>query len=150
MPKRNRTLAREISLQALFQQDLTGSKKEDLDDLLSEAAEEERGYARSLVTGVLENKQELDSRISEVTANWKLERIAAVDRAVLRLGLYELLEMAEVPPKVVINESVELAKKFSTEKSGAFVNGVLDRIYQTMAVGREPSPGEKNNHDSET
>ena len=149
MPKRNRTLAREISLQALFQQDLTDSKKEDLDDLLSEAAEEERGYARSLVSGVLENKQELDSRISEVTANWKLERIAAVDRAVLRLGLYELLEMAEVPPKVVINESVELAKKFSTEKSGAFVNGVLDKIYQTMSAGRGPSPGEENNHDSE-
>ena len=149
MPKRNSTLAREISLQALFQQDLTDSKKEDLDDLLSEAAEEERGYARSLVIGVLENKQELDSRISEVTANWKLERIAAVDRAVLRLGLYELLEMAEVPPKVVINESVELAKKFSTEKSGAFVNGVLDKIYQTMSAGRGPSPGEENNHDSE-
>ena len=149
MPKRNRTLAREISLQALFQQDLTDSKKEDLDDLLSEAAEEERGYARSLVIGVLENKQELDSRISEVTANWKLERIAAVDRAVLRLGLYELLEMAEVPPKVVINESVELAKKFSTEKSGAFVNGVLDKIYQTMSAGRGPSPGEENTHDSE-
>ena len=149
MPKRNRTLAREISLQALFQQDLTDSKKEDLDDLLSEAAEEERGYARSLVIGVLENKQELDSRISEVTANWKLERIAAVDRAILRLGLYELLEMAEVPPKVVINESVELAKKFSTEKSGAFVNGVLDKIYQTMSAGRGPSPGEENNHDSE-
>ena len=149
MPKRNRTLAREISLQALFQQDLTDSKKEDLDDLLSEAAEAARGYARSLVIGVLENTQELDSRISEVTANWKLERIAAVDRAVLRLGLYELLEMAEVPPKVVINESVELAKKFSTEKSGAFVNGVLDKIYQTMSAGRGPSPGEENNHDSE-
>ena len=149
MPRRNRTIAREISLQALFQQDLTDSKKEDLDDLLAEAAEGERGYARALVTGVLENKPELDSRISEVTANWKLERIAAVDRAILRLGLYELLEMAEVPPKVVINESVELAKKFSTEKSGAFVNGVLDKIYQTMATGRGPSPGEENNHDSE-
>ena len=149
MPKRNRTIAREISLQALFQQDLTDSKKEDLDGLLAEAAKGERGYARALVTGVLENKQELDSRISEVTANWKLERIAAVDRAILRLGLYELLEMAEVPPKVVINESVELAKKFSTEKSGAFVNGVLDRIYQTMSAGRESSSGKENNHDSE-
>ncbi len=84
-----------------------------------------------------------------MTDNWKLERIAAVDRAILRLGLYELLEMAEVPPKVVINESVELAKKFSTEKSGAFVNGVLDRIYQTMSAERKSSPGEENNHDSE-
>ena len=149
MPKRNRTIAREISLQALFQQDLTDSKKEDLDDLLAEAAEGERDYARALVTGVLENKQELDSRITEVTDNWKLERIAAVDRAILRLGLYELLEMAEVPPKVVINESVELAKKFSTEKSGAFVNGVLDKIYQTMSAGRKSSPEEENNHDSE-
>ena len=149
MPKRNRTIAREISLQALFQKDLTDSKKEDLDDLLAEAAEGERDYARALVIGVMENKQELDSRITEVTDNWKLERIAAVDRAILRLGLYELLEMAEVPPKVVINESVELAKKFSTEKSGAFVNGVLDRIYQTMSAGRKSSPGEENNHDSE-
>jgi N utilization substance protein B len=149
MPKRNRTIAREISLQALFQQDLTDSKKEDLDDLLAEAAEGERDYARALVTGVLENKQELDSRITEVTDNWKLERIAAVDRAILRLGLYELLEMSEVPPKVVINESVELAKKFSTEKSGAFVNGVLDKIYQTMSAGRKSSPEEENNHDSE-
>ena len=149
MPKRNRTIAREIALQALFQQDLTGSKKEDLNELLAEAAEGERDYARALVIGVLENKQELDSRITEVTDNWKLERIAAVDRAVLRLGLYELLEMAEVPPKVAINESVELAKKFSTEKSGAFVNGVLDRIYQTMSSGRKSSPGEENNHDSE-
>jgi len=149
MPKRNRTIAREISLQALFQQDLTDSKKEDLDDLLAETAEGERDYARALVTGVLENKQELDSRITEVTDNWKLERIAAVDRAILRLGLYELLEMSEVPPKVVINESVELAKKFSTEKSGAFVNGVLDKIYQTMSAGRKSSPEEENNHDSE-
>lgn len=149
MPRRNRTIAREISLQALFQQDLTDSKKEDLDDLLAEAAEGERDYARALVTGVLENKQELDSRITEVTDNWKLERIAAVDRAILRLGLYELLEMSEVPPKVVINESVELAKKFSTEKSGAFVNGVLDKIYQTMSAGRKSSPEEENNHDSE-
>ena len=149
MPKRNRTIAREFSLQALFQQDLTDSKKEDLDDLLAEAAEGERDYARALVIGVLENKQELDSRITEVTDNWKLERIAAVDRAILRLGLYELLEMAEVPPKVVINEAVELAKKFSTEKSGAFVNGVLDKIYQTMSAGRESSPGKENNHDSE-
>ena len=134
MPKRNRTIAREISLQALFQQDLTDSKKEDLDDLLAEAAEGERDYARALVIGVLENKQELDSRITEVTDNWKLERIAAVDRAILRLGLYELLEMAEVPPKVVINESVELAKKFSTEKSGAFVNGVLDAVARQRGI----------------
>ena len=85
----------------------------------------------------------------EVTNNWKLDRIAAVDRAILRLGLYELLEMDEVPPKVVINESVELAKKFSTAKSGSFVNGVLDRIYQDLSAKPGSSPGEEISRNSE-
>jgi transcription antitermination factor NusB len=145
MAKRNRTIARENALQALFQQDLTGDPEEELNELLSGVAKEEREYARALVKGVLGNKQELDSRIIEATDNWKLDRIAAVDRAVLRLGLYELLEMTEVPPKVVINESVELAKKFSTAKSGAFVNGVLDRIYQALSS----SPGKETKPNSE-
>jgi len=149
MAKRNRTIAREISLQALFQRDLAGDNKEELDAILAEAAEEEREYARALVIGVTENREELDARIIEATENWKLERIATVDRAVLRLGLYEVLEMSEVPPKVVINESVELAKKFSTEKSGAFVNGVLDRIYQAMSAGGKTPPGEETNQGTE-
>ena len=151
MPKRNRTLAREIALQALFQQDLAGDDPQKIAELLAEATEDsrEREYARSLALGVLENRQELDRRIVEVTNNWKLDRIAAVDRAILRLGLYELLEMDEVPPKVVINESVELAKKFSTAKSGSFVNGVLDRIYQDLSAEPGNSPGEEINRDSE-
>ena len=151
MPKRNRTLAREIALQALFQQDLAGDDPQKIAELLAEATEDsrEREYARSLALGVLENRQELDRRIVEVTNNWKLDRIAAVDRAILRLGLYELLEMDEVPPKVVINESVELAKKFSTAKSGSFVNGVLDRIYQDLSAKPGSSPGEEISRNSE-
>ena len=151
MPKRNRTLAREIALQALFQQDLAGDDPQKISELLAEATEDsrEREYARSLALGVLENRQELDRRIVEVTDNWKLDRIAAVDRAILRLGLYELLEMDEVPPKVVINESVELAKKFSTAKSGSFVNGVLDRIYQDLSAKPGSSPGEEISRNSE-
>ena len=151
MPKRNRTLAREIALQALFQQDLAGDDPQKITELLAEATEDsrEREYARSLALGVLENRQELDRRIVEVTNNWKLDRIAAVDRAILRLGLYELLEMDEVPPKVVINESVELAKKFSTAKSGSFVNGVLDRIYQDLSAKPGSSPGEEISRNSE-
>ena len=151
MPKRNRTLAREIALQALFQQDLAGDDPQKIAELLAEATEDsrEREYARSLALGVLENRQELDRRIVEVTNNWKLDRIAAVDRAILRLGLYELLKMDEVPPKVVINESVELAKKFSTAKSGSFVNGVLDRIYQDLSAEPGSSPGEEINRNSE-
>lgn len=151
MPERNRTLAREIALQALFQQDLAGNDPQEIDALLAETTESsrERGYARALVLGVLENRRELDRRIIEVTDNWKLDRIAAVDRAVLRLGLYELLEMSEVPPKVVINESVELAKKFSTARSGAFVNGVLDKIYQDLPSRSGSPPGEEINRNSE-
>ena len=151
MPKRNRTLAREIALQALFQQDLAGDDPQKIAELLAEATEDsrEREYARSLALGVLENRQDLDRRIVEVTNNWKLDRIAAVDRAILRLGLYELLEMDEVPPKVVINESVELAKKFSTAKSGSFVNGVLDRIYQDLSAKPGSSPGEEISRNSE-
>ena len=151
MPKRNRTLAREIALQALFQQDLAGDDPQKIAELLAEATEDsrEREYARSLALGVLENRQELDRRIVEVTNNWKLDRIAAVDRAILRLWLYELLEMDEVPPKVVINESVELAKKFSTAKSGSFVNGVLDRIYQDLSAEPGSSQGEEISRNSE-
>ena len=151
MPKRNRTLAREIALQALFQQDLAGDDPQKISELLAKVTEDsrEREYARSLALGVLENRQDLDRRIVEVTNNWKLDRIAAVDRAILRLGLYELLEMDEVPPKVVINESVELAKKFSTAKSGSFVNGVLDRIYQDLSAKPGSSPGEEISRNSE-
>ena len=151
MPKRNRTLAREIALQALFQQDLAGDDPQKIAELLAEATEDsrEREYARSLALGVLENRQALDRRIVEVTNNWKLDRIAAVDRAILRLGLYELLKMDEGPPKVVINESVELAKKFSTAKSGSFVNGVLDRIYQDLSAKPGSSQGEEISRHSE-
>ena len=90
-----------------------------------------------LILGTLKNIRELDERIIEVTDNWKLERIAAVDRAALRQGLYELLEIPGVPPKVVINETVELAKTFSTSKSGGFVNGVLDKLYQNLLATSE-------------
>ncbi len=147
MPKRNRTIAREIALQTLYQQDLAGNNSRkmwlyrdwEIRAILEQTTDNHkvRDYARMLILGTLKNIRELDERISEVTDNWKLERIAAVDRAALRQGLYELLEVAEVPPKVVINETVELAKTFSTAKSGAFVNGVLDKLYQNLLATSE-------------
>lgn len=147
MPKRNRTLARELSLQTLYQQDLAGNNSQklwlyrqwEIGAILSEATDNRkvRDYARMLILGTLKNIRELDERIIEVTDNWKLERIAAVDRAALRQGLYELLEIPGVPPKVVINETVELAKTFSTSKSGGFVNGVLDKLYQNLLATSE-------------
>ncbi|MBK6684798.1 MAG: transcription antitermination factor NusB [Deltaproteobacteria bacterium] len=90
---------------------------------------EARGYAERLARGVIHHREELDQVLQKISQNWRLERMALVDRNLLRLGAYELLhESAEVPRKVAINEAVELAKLFGTEGSSAFVNGILDRI----------------------
>jgi N utilization substance protein B len=88
-----------------------------------------------LVEGVVANQEELDKLIRQHSEHWRLERMAAVDRNLLRLALYELLHVPEVPAKVVINEAVELAKKYGSEESGSFINGILDRVRQE--VGRE-------------
>jgi N utilization substance protein B len=88
-----------------------------------------------LVDGVSAHQEELDSLIARYSEHWRLERMVAVDRSLLRLSTYELLYQPEIPPKVVLNEAVELAKRYGTEESGAFVNAILDRIRQAM--GRE-------------
>jgi 3',5'-nucleoside bisphosphate phosphatase len=135
---RKRTQAREIALKALYQHDLR--KKADreaiatVDDFEPFIAEESddpevRGYARLLLDGALAAMDELDRRIAAAALHWKLNRIAPIDRCILRIALFEILESGDVPPKVAINEAIELAKKFSTEQSGSFVNGILDRIW---------------------
>lgn len=87
-----------------------------------------KGYSREMVERVLERKEELDGHLAKLSKNWTLDRMTALDRNVLRLGAYELLYQPETPVKVVINEAVELAKKYSTTQSGKFVNGVLDAL----------------------
>jgi transcription antitermination factor NusB len=139
---RKRTRAREIALQALYQHDVGGKRSGkpaagtcDVEPFIETATgdPEVRQYARRLADGVIASCSELDEKITAVAKNWKLNRIAPVDRCILRLALFEMLEMDEVPPKVAINEAIDLAKKFSTEQSGAFVNGILDRIYNDAA-----------------
>lgn len=132
---RSRTRARELALQFLFQVDVQGGEyREALEPFLDEAlvgkpgGADARAYAVRLVDGVLEHRAEIDGLIRDAARNWGLERMAGVDRTVLRLGCYELLHEADVPVKVSLNEAIELAKRFSTESSGAFVNGILDRI----------------------
>jgi len=83
-----------------------------------------------LYHGISEKLAELDERIQKTAANWELGRMACIDRALLRLGTFELLYRPDVPPKVTISEAIELAKKYSTEKSSGFVNGILDKIFQ--------------------
>jgi N utilization substance protein B len=130
-----RTRARELALQFLFQMDFQGADyRAELEPALDaelggrDGAPEAKAYAREVVDGVLAHREAIDALLRGAARNWELERMAAVDRNALRIGVYELLHRDDVPMRVAINEAIELAKKYSTEASGAFVNGILDRI----------------------
>ncbi len=133
---RKQTQARELALQALYQRDLVAHRA--VDELHAFCAErapaEVAQLAMQLVEGCIAHQHSLDEVIRQTAENWELERMAVSDRNILRLGVYELLFRRETPPKVAINEAIELAKKYSTENSPTFVNGVLDRIYNTRVV----------------
>jgi transcription antitermination factor NusB len=140
---RKRTAARRIALQALYQWDLRGEEfLPQLGAFLSEWARtpEEAQFAQELVLGCREHRAEIDARLEALAENWSLARMAALDRNILRLAAYELMFRPDIPPKASIDEAVALAKKFSTEDSGAFVNGVLDPLMASLAPGRRPEP----------
>lgn len=125
-----RTRAREVALQVLYQDDLNPHHNPADDQQFVEnrlQAPELVDFARSLISGVRRNRQELDDLLSATADHWSLARMAATDRNVLRLGAYEIL-YAETPGRVAINEAVELAKRFGTRQSAQFVNGILDRL----------------------
>ena len=92
-------------------------------------------FAAKLVIGTIRNKKKIDEMISKYASNWKLSRMAVIDRNVLRMAAYELLYCEDIPPKVSINEAVDLAKKFGDTESGKFVNGILDKINKEEAAG---------------
>lgn len=125
-----RSRAREVALQVLFQDDLNpGANPGKADEFLRSrlTGDELADFARSLVAGVRRNRGELDELLGRTADNWSLERMAATDRNVLRLGAFEILYTA-TPGRVAINEAVELAKRFGTAHSAQFVNGILDRF----------------------
>jgi len=95
------------------------------------------GFATRLAEGTLQHRDEIDRKLQTVTRNWDLRRMAIVDRNVLRMAVYELMFCGDVPPKVAINEAIEIGKKFSTANSGGFVNGILDRIRIDLQAERE-------------
>ncbi len=144
------TLARELALKALYQYDLVEDRTpEDLSAFCSDFGDPKAAaLAMELLSGCLEHREAVDNVIRETAQNWELERMATTDRNILRLGVFELLFHQQTPPKVAINEAIELAKKYSTENSPTFVNGVLDRIFNTRVVdggtpdGPEPAEGE--------
>jgi transcription antitermination protein NusB len=131
-----RRKAREVALQFLYQLDLGG----DADPTPHETEfwarhaldDDARAFADELVRGTKRNQGKIDSLIAQVTEHWDLDRMAVVDRNILRVAVYELLWHADVPPKVAINEAIEIAKKFGTQESSRFINGILDRINKEL------------------
>lgn len=138
---RKRTKSRECVLQILYAMDVTSiGAEEALADFWAEHpsfTKEIREFAEELIKGVHENMEKIDKAISEYATNWTLKRMAVVDRNILRYATYELLFRSDIPPKVTINEAVDIAKKFGDANSGKFVNGILDKI------GREAKRIEK-------
>lgn len=137
---RKRTKARELALQLLYQADVTHADvKELIGDFfaMSANADEEpavKEFAGELVKSVWEHLSLIDEQITKYATNWQLDRMATVDRNILRLASFELLFRPDIPPKVSINEAVELAKKYGDLESGKFVNGILDKINKTHPV----------------
>ena len=134
VPVGRRHHARELALKVLFQLEGTGDDPEEvLRYHASEggAGEDVTNFARQLVDGVLANQEKLDSILSATSEHWRLEQMAKVDRTILRIAVYEIAVDRKVPTKAAINESIELAKTFSGDEAGRFVNGVLGRVAAT-------------------
>lgn len=128
----SRRRAREFALQMLFQIEMTGSRlhQDDRDAFWKgiDEADHVRKFTDALVTGTTEHISYLDETIRKVAEHWHLERMAVIDRNILRLATYELLFLPDIPYSVTINEAIEIARKYSTEESASFINGILDRI----------------------
>ena len=141
----NRHLGRIVALQTLYEYEFrsqSGDTAADIDEILGrnleryESAIEDKSFVSALVRGVIESQEDLDSKIQPIAPEWPIEQIARIDRNIIRLGLYELLHHTDkVPPKVAINEAVELAKAFGSDNSSKFVNGVLGTAYRTLVEG---------------
>lgn len=124
-----RRRGRELALQMLYQHELAGNAIETIVtsfEELQQAPAATREFAAALARGTIDRRDEIDARLAEQADNWRLDRMAAVDRNILRLAMYELLFSPDTPPAVVIDEAVEIAKRFGSERSSQFVNGVLD------------------------
>lgn len=141
----NRHLGRIVALQTLYEYEFrvqAGDNSVDITEILDrnferyESAIDDRTFVDALVRGVLDATTDLDAKLQPIAPEWPIDQIARIDRATLRIGLYELLHSADtVPPKVVINEAVELAKSFGSDNSSKFVNGVLGTAYRTLVEG---------------
>lgn len=134
-----RRIVREKVLQILYAYELNQeshsiTKEEILKDI---EYENDKNFAEDLINRIILNKEKLDEKIKERVANWEITRIALLDKILLRMGICELMYFPEIPPKVSINETIEIAKSFSTESSGKFINGIMDAIFTELKKNGE-------------
>ncbi len=145
-----RHLGRELALKALYQIDISGgSSREDLALMFEnfQAGDSVRRFAAQLVEGVERERADLDRRVAEVLEHWSMGRLPRVDLNILRLALFELMRIEDIPARVTIDEAIELAKTYGDKDSGRFVNGVLDRLADRLGLkgkGEERSAGKDN------
>jgi len=136
----SRHLSRSIAMQSLYEWDFNGKKPENLEKIVEKNINEfgpgleDKNFVQQIVKGVVSHLSKIDKIIEKAAPEWPIDQITLVDRNVLRIGLYELLygSKEEVPPKVAINEAIELAKNFGGESSGKFINGVLGTVYKEI------------------
>jgi N utilization substance protein B len=132
-----RRKSRELAMQALFCMDTLKNESDELLEGLSgmlELAPDINRFYMTLIKGVIDNKSQIDKLIEQFSSNWKISRMGCVDRNILRIAAYEILYCHDIPPKVSINEAVDIGKLYGTEESGSFINGILDGIYQHQAA----------------
>jgi len=135
---RNRRLSRELAMQALFQIEMNQDHSREAIESFCEhfrVPKNVKPFFLRLIEGVKEFQHKIDPLIERFSENWKISRMSRVDRNVMRIALYELLYCDDIPPKVSINEAIDIGKKFGTEDSGAFINGILDSIRISLEKG---------------
>jgi N utilization substance protein B len=146
---RQRRKAREIAMQVLYGLEVTRGNLQEAIDLFwnnFEAPEKIKAFSSTLVEGAWNNRKQIDTIIGSCAENWSLERMSRVDKSILRMAVYELTYCRDIPPKVAINEAIDLGKLFGSENSGAFINGVLDAIYAKMRKDDTDQDTEKALH----
>ena len=133
-----RRKARELALQALFYFDANPVDPATMIELFCKSCHPSKKilpFFLSLANGVIDNREEIDEVIKRFSSNWKISRMSCVDRNIIRIAVYELLSCPDIPPKVSINEAIDIGKKFGTEESGSFINGILDSVH--LAIEKE-------------
>lgn len=127
----NRRMAREKALQSLFQMDLSNEIAQvAIENVLD--GEKKDGFLEELVVGTCKKQEDIDQLLQQHLKNWSLDRLVNIDRSILRMALYELLYMKEIPVNVTLNEAIELAKAYGTDESSRFINGVLSSVIQSI------------------